>query len=270
MSDTTTLAKTHQPLHQPIERSCPGTIQPGSGTFLVFLMLFLLLFPGPAAATGATAGNESPLSLITSLQKKYRTVSSLQFDFHQVTHSSGRERAGQGNAVFLRPQQVASSRNQDLPGAVIRWNYTAPVPQVILNDGRELSIYNIKERQLIITPAKEVNADITYAFFAGTRDLLDDFTAMAPDPRFAFSLADRTLRSVRLVPKKPDAQVKTIQIWVDNDLLIHHLVIEDYFDSITELTFTNIRLNSVNIKDPAQLRRIIDLQLQPGTEIITR
>ena len=64
--------------------------------------------------------------------------------------------------------------------------------------------------------------------------------------------------------------MKSVQLWVDDKLLIHHLVIEDHFDSITELTFTNIRLDSVDVRDPDQVRRIVDLQLQPGTEIITR
>ncbi len=235
-----------------------------------FLLLVVLLVPVVPAGASGTAAETSPQQLVTLLQEKYRRVTSLCFDFSQVTRSSGRERPGRGNAVFLRPKHTGSQPNQDLPRAVIRWNYTAPERQVILNDGRELSIYSVNERQLIITPARELNADITYAFFAGTRDLLDDFEATSPDPRFHFSLADTPLRAVRLVPRKQDAQVKTVQLWVDDDLLIHRLVIEDYFDSITELTFTNIRLNSVDLDDPDQVRRIVDLQLQPGTEIITR
>ncbi len=241
----------------------PGPVM----AFLQLLLIMALLFPARAAEP--EADTQTPRQLVTSLQEKYRRVTSLRFDFTQVTRSGGRERRGRGYAVFLRPDRAAA-RDDSLPRAVMRWNYTAPDEQVILNDGHELSIYNARERQLIITPAREINADITYAFFAGTRDLLDDFEAAPPDPRLVFSMADRTLHAVRLVPRKPQAQVRYAQLWVDDDLLIHRLVMEDHFDSVTELTFTDIRLNTVNLDDPDQIRSIVDLQLQPGTEIITR
>ncbi len=264
----------HLKRQYPFRQAGPGILFPMRTcrpAALPLTLLLILLFPhlGRAAAPGPAAADNSPRQLVTRLQEKYRRVTSLSFDFTQVTRSSGRERHGRGNAVFLRPQ-AAGSDGGDLPRAVMRWNYTAPDRQVILNDGRELSIYNIGEQQLIVTPARELNNDITYAFFAGTRNLLDDFRAAPPDPRLVFSLADRSLQAVRLLPRKPQAQVKSVQLWVDDKLLIHHLVIEDHFDSITELTFTNIRLNNVDVHDPDQVRRIIDLQLQPGTEIITR
>ncbi len=267
MSDTKHLPKKQYPLCNSGEKK-PIPIARAAMTAL--LLVLLIAFPVLSAAAAAPVDSSTPKQLVTMLQDKYRLVTSLQFDFSQVTRSGGRERQGRGYAVFLRPKQTGNGQDDDLPAAVIRWNYTVPERQVILNDGKELSIYNVRERQLIITPARQLNADITYAFFAGTRNILDDFKAAAPDPRFAFSLADSPLRAVRLLPRTPDAQVKTVQLWVDDDLLIHRLVIEDYFDSITELTFTDIRLNSVDINDPEQVRRIVDLQLQPGTEIITR
>ncbi len=233
-------------------------------------LVLLFVFLAPAVAAGPPAGSSTPHQLVTRLQEKYRGVNSLRFNFSQVTRSGGRERRGRGNAIFLRPTANSRSRKSPLPRPVMRWNYTAPDRQVILNDGRELSIYNASERQLIITPARELNNDITYAFFAGTRDLLDDFKAAPPDARFVFSLADTSLRAVRLLPRKPDAQVRAVQIWVDDKLLIHRLVMEDYFDAITELTFTDIRINTINVNDPDQVRKVLDLHLQPGTEIITR
>ncbi|GEM_PF-260650 len=271
MSDSTIHLKRQYSSRQPRPGLPFRTTPRRAATLLLPLLLILLLpYPGRTASLEPAAADNSPRQLVTRLQEKYRRVTSLGFDFTQVTRGSGRERHGQGNAVFLRPRVTGSDSDKDLPRAVMRWNYTAPDRQVILNDGRELSIYNIGERQLIITPARELNNDITYAFFAGTRNLLDDFRAVPPDPRLVFSLADRPLQAVRLLPRKPQAQVKSVQLWVDDKLLIHHLVIEDHFDSITELTFTNIHLDSVDVHDPDQVRRIVDLQLQPGTEIITR
>ncbi|NOQ46370.1 MAG: hypothetical protein GQ559_06815, partial [Desulfobulbaceae bacterium] len=150
------------------------------------------------------------------------------------------------------------------------WNYTEPDKQVIINDGSQLSIYTKKDKQMLVIPADELNSDITYAFFAGHKNLLDDFKAEPPEKRFIFSTASSSLQSVQLVPRTPHPQVKSIHLWFDGSALIHHLIIEDHFDSVTELSFSNIVLNGIAANDPKQLQKILDLALPPGTEIITQ
>ena len=198
---------------------------------------------------------------VEKIQTIYRDLTSLSFDFNQATRTGGRERRGAGSAVFYRPNSK--------PG-VMRWNYTEPDTQIILNDGNKLSIYTKHDNQVIVTSAEELQSDITYAFFAGTRNLLDDFTAKPPGNRFTFSSGDQAMQAVQLVPRQPHAQVKALHLWFDKDFLIHRLIMEDHFDSLTELTFTNIKLNSLPANSPETLTDLLQLDLPPGTEVISQ
>ena len=223
----------------------------------VFLLCLLgLRLPEPCASTAPV-----PEQQVEIIQNIYRDLTSLSFDFSQLTRTGGRARQGAGMAVLFR----SSSK----PG-VMRWNYTEPDTQIILNDGSKLSIYTKHDNQVIITSAEELQSDITYAFFAGTRNLLDDFTARPPGDRFFFNSGDKNIHAVQLVPKEPHAQVKALHLWFDKDFLIRRLIMEDHFDSITELSFTNIKLNSLPVNSPDRLTDLLQLDLPPGTEVISQ
>jgi len=152
----------------------------------------------------------------------------------------------------------------------MRWNYTAPEPQVILNDGEKLSIYTQKDRQLVVTSAAELNGDISYAFFSGKRDVTDDFAPSPPTTDSSFSIPGVPLEVLRLTPRKPHPQIKALQIWFDKQYLIHHILLEDHFDSTTSLTLTNIQSNTIDGENNRQLQTILDLNLPPDTEIISQ
>jgi len=226
-------------------------------TPVVFLPLFIFLTCPPVFALSTIS---NPTEQVEKIQNLYQQLTSLCFDFSQITRSGSRNREGRGNAVFYRP-------GGNKPG-VMRWNYTAPDSQVILNDGKTLSIYTRNDRQVIITSAEELQSDITSAFFSGTRNLLDDFIPQPPDNRFVFRADKQKLQTVQLVPRKPHAQIKTIHLWFTDDFVIQHLILEDHFDSVTELTFSNIKLNSLPVHSAKTLRSIVQLDLPPDTEII--
>jgi len=228
---------------------------------IVFLILFCYpIFLSPTTGRTEISSEEQQL---TQLQEVYRHLASIQFDFIQLTRTGLRSRPGKGTAVFLRITDPGKS-------GIMRWNYTEPAPQVILNDGKNLSIYTQKDRQLIVTSAAELNNDITYAFFSGTRDLVDEFQATPPDTRYGFSLADTQLTALKLTPRRPHPQIKTVQLWFDDSFILHRLVLEDHFDSITELTFTNIQINTINGEDQKQIQALLELNLPADTEIISQ
>ena len=229
------------------------------------LLLLLLAVPRLHAES-------SPESQARNLQHLYASLTSLTFDFQQVTRTGGRERTGQGNAVFYKPMATAADSKpaeSDLPRSVMRWNYAEPDQQVLINDGKTLSIYTAKDKQMIKTPAKELESDITYAFFAGTRNLLDDFIAEAPAEEVLSSRVGAQ-QSLVLVPRTPHNQIKSVQIWFDERGIIQRLLLTDHFDAETELRFSGIVLNSLPPGDPQELTRIITFQPPPDTEIITR
>ena len=75
---------------------------------------------------------------------------------------------------------------------------------------------------------------------------------------------------MQLVPITPQSQVKALHIWYSPDLYIHKLIIQDHFDSTTELVFTNIRSNTLDIHSPDTVAEITRLDLPPGTEVISQ
>lgn len=224
----------------------------------VVLVGFGLLFAaGPApAATGQE-------QRVVQLQKKYQQLRSLEFDFAQSTRTGGRVKQGTGNAVFSRTAGVPAGTG---PG-IMRWNYTAPTAQTILNDGKTLSIYTPQDKQLIVSPAQEMESDITYAIFTGTRNLLDEFAAAPADAHFLLNDPPTGLEALLLTPRQPHPQVKRVQLWLNRDLTIHRLLMEDHFGALTELTFTRIRINTLP-QGEAQVHELLKLDLAPGTETI--
>lgn len=232
--------------------------------------LFASLLPGTHAY--ADPEQQAPEAQALVLQNNYKSLTSLIFDFDQVTRTGTRERPGEGHAMFYRyhpPTEENAKNETPALQSVMRWDYTEPDPQIIVSDGETLSIYTEKDKQLIRTPAKELEADITYAFFAGTRNLLDDFVAETPKTMFEFS-TDRELQTLLLVPRQPHNQIRDVQMWFDGEGIIHHLRIRDHFDSVTELNFENILVNSLPPGDKEKMETIITFPIPPGTEIISR
>ena len=236
---------------------------------IVLAWVVLILFFSQHKA----AAQDSPEQQAAKLQDHYSALVSLSFDFSQVTHTGGRERHGRGNALFFKPKNphadTATEGKPSKSNSFMRWNYTDPDPQVIVSDGKTLSVYTKNDRQMIITSADELESDITYAFFSGTGNLLDDFQVLPPDDRFVYS-APEQLEVIRLVPRQPHNQIKTVQLWFDRNLLIHHLIIEDPFESVTALTFTNIRVNSPALNNERKIKKKFSFSPPPGTEIISR
>lgn len=230
------------------------------------LLLVFLLLAGHAAVAARTAA-ASPAELIAGVQQRYGQLHSLEFDFAQVTLTGGRTREGRGQAVFYRPGRATGAAKEE-HGGVIRWNYAEPSEQTIVNDGREVSIYTPRDKQLLVTPASEMEADVTYSMFTGARGLLDEFEAGQADPLFLLTPSQAGTTAVQLTPRRPQTQVKRIQLWLDHSQGIQRILMEDHFGALTELTFTNIRFNGLRPNDADKAQALRRLDLAPGTETI--
>ena len=213
---------------------------------------------------GASLSNSE--ERVMRLQKKYQQLRSLEFDFSQTTLSSGRVKQGAGNAIFLRP--TVSGGSNPLPQGVMRWNYTSPTPQTIVNDGKTLSIYTPQDKQMIISPAQDMEADITYAIFTGTKNLHDEFQVGSGDASFLLNDPPAGLASALLTPRQPHPQIKRVQLWFTTELALHRLLMEDHFGTMTELTFSSIRFNAQRQGDQQQVQALLNIDIAPGTEII--
>lgn len=229
---------------------------------LPWLLCLLTLACWTTAASAAPAPNVQQ-QLVAAVQTTYQRLHSLQCSFVQLTSTEGRIREGRGQATFYRTQE-GGNRGQ----GIMRWNYEQPTPQVILNNGRELSILTPQDRQLLITAASDLESDITYALFTGAKRLDEEFTISPPDPLFVMSAPPENLEGLLLTPRQPHQQIKRVQIWLDKRHILHNLLLEDHFGVLTELRFQDVRLNALPANNAAQEQQLLDLDIPPGTEII--
>lgn len=228
----------------------------------LILTILMLYFASPVAA----ASPPTPEQQVTQLQKQYQQLHSLEFNFSQTTQNSGRIKQGTGNAVFYRLTDTSSPASTKQ--GIMRWNYTGALEQTIINDGTTLSIYTPKDKQLIISPAHDLETDITYAIFTGTKKLVDEFIAAQGDASFLLNEPPKDLESVLLTPRQPHPQIKRVQLWFTSSLIIDRLLMEDHFGAMTELKFTNIRLNALQRGNRQKVQLLLQLNTAPGTEII--
>lgn len=233
--------------------------------FFISNLFLLFLFFVVSVNAGSTHRYETETDIygqhLSGLQQAYSELSSITFSFAQVTRSGTRSRSGQGDALFVRlpdPDRIG----------IMRWNYTYPDVQIILNDGEELSIYTERDNQLIITPAAMFNNDITFGLFAGDKSINDDFIAGPPEEWHMLYFYGVALTSISLIPSEPHPQIKFMQVWFDEKYLIRYLVLIDHFESITELAFFGNAINTIDVNNMQEMEKILFLDIPEDTEII--
>lgn len=191
--------------------------------FLLMGLMFLAVLPDPGRC-----GDLTPLELAQKLQSRYEETKTMAADFKQSTSvpMSTRKRLGAGRVVISKPGRI-------------RWDYLTPERQILISDGKKVSMYVANSAQMIVQPVSQyVNSDVTYAFFAGTGNIVRDFKVMAPERQ-----GDASLKAVKLVPKSAHPQVDYLHIWMDGNFMVRRLEIVDHFGSITDLSFSNISRN---------------------------
>lgn len=215
------------------------------------LLFSLLLIFTPLLWAGNLQAAPTPTAIAARLQQQYEEAKSFFADFKQTTTlqmGSRRTRRGAGTVVIQRPGEM-------------RWDYTTPEPQVIICDGKTITIYLPKAKQLMVGDAREyLQSDVTYAFFTGTGNIVRDFKVSAPEDGHI-----ETAKGYRitLTPRKTNPHVAKLTVTVaKKSFLIKELLITDHFGSITKMTFSHLRLNK---QFPADFFRITP---PPGTEII--
>lgn len=210
---------------------------------LLLLVMAMLLWCPVCDATAAP----SPEEVARKLQQTYEKTASFQADFTQTTslQQSRRQREGEGTMVIAKP-------------GLMRWDYRKPDRQVFICDGTTMSMYFAKAAQMMVIPAREyLQSDVTYAFFVGTGDILRDF-----EPKFPKADYGGESPTLQLFPRSEHGQVEHLDVWLDDRSLVRRLKIVDHFGSVTELNFTNIRLNQ-----PVD-REVFKFTPPAGTEIV--
>jgi outer membrane lipoprotein carrier protein len=222
-----------------------------------FILLFILsIAPQLAHATDKL---EYPEDIAARLQSRYDNIRSLSFQFHQDVKGemSGRPRQGDGHAIFFKHD--AESR--------MRWDYTKPDMQVLVSDGKTFSMYFSELHQMIVSPASNLDSDLTYSFFTGQGNLKTDFFIRPPDEDTNTG-TDSETKIIKLIPKTPQSQVQDIHVWVSKDSLIKRLKIRDHVGTITILDFNDIKVNIFQGQSLDYIKELFTFAPPQGTEII--
>jgi len=192
----------------------------------VFLLGVLMLL-----AVQAKAQTMAALEVAQKLQNTYEKAANLAADFNQTTTTkfSSRVRQGSGTMVFSKPGRM-------------RWDYLTPEYQVLISDGETISMYFEKNNQMIVSNAKDyLQSDVTYSFFAGSGNILKDFDVNEPD---SFMQTENSYL-IKMTPKSLHPHVSSLHVWVSRDtFLIMHMQIIDHFDTVTDLYFDNIQIDT--------------------------
>ncbi len=226
----------------------------------IALSLLLLAVAWHGSAQGQEAAPETPGAVAARLQQRYDAMHSLSFSFTQSTEGemAGRPRRGSGHAVFLKGGETRR----------MRWDYDSPGRQVLVSDGETFSMYFEDLRQMIVSPAKAIEEDMTYSFFTGSGQLTENFAILGPNRNTVEGEETAGLRIIQLVPKAADSQVQDIHLWISEDSLIRRIEIRDQFDTLTILTFSDIREAPLAGENAAALAALFSFSPPEGTEII--
>jgi outer membrane lipoprotein carrier protein len=222
----------------------------------ILLLIWLLL---PVFNSGAASNIEYPEDIAGRLQARYDKITSLTFNFTQNSSGdmTGRPRKGSGRASFVK-----------LDGKrYMRWDYAIPDKQVLVSDGELFSMYFAELRQMIISPAETLEADLTYSFFTGRGTLKNDFYIRPADEEFQGDNNDE-FQVIKLIPKTAQSQVQDIHLWVTPDSLIRRISIRDHFDTLTILNLSDIEIDGLAGKEPRELLSFFSFVPPEGTEII--
>lgn len=217
-------------------------------SFILFVSFLLL--PGQVASQAL-----DELEVAHKLQKTYEKAASLVADFNQTTTMkfSSRVRHGAGTMVFSKPGRM-------------RWDYLRPEYQVLISDGETISMYFEKSRQMIVSNAKDyLQSDVTYSFFTGSGNILRDFEVSKAD----IINKEKSSFLIKLTPKSSHPHVSSIHAWVNHKtFLITRLQIIDHFETVTDLFFENISIDSDYYDNADINEELFFFMPPPGTEIV--
>ncbi len=212
----------------------------------ITIWLVLLL---PVSAFGAM----SPHDIASRLQQEYLKTRTMRADFKQVAISaSGRhKREGAGFLRLAKPN-------------LMRWDYTSPTAQVLVSDGKFISMYFAAEKQMInIAASRYLSSDVTYSFFTGKGNILRDFVVSAPRAEDKELMAGTY--EIEIVPRRDNSQIDHIDLWVDqHSFILKRLRMTDKFGSHTDITFSNVQRN-IKIRPD-----VFKYSPPAGTEIIRK
>jgi len=205
---------------------------------IVVALLALIVAPALHKTAYAQAVDEAVLAV----EKHYQELSDLFAKTTQknVLMSINKTQSFEGSLWIKKPGKL-------------RLEYTNG--QLILIDGKAALFYSKKSEQVIKTTFSDFqHMNIPVAFLLGAAHIRNDFDVRQPDPK--------TPRVLELLPRKPGAVMKKLNIRTDDTGRITGMTIFDKSGNRTEIVFTDVK-EGTGVED-----KIFEFKAPKGTEVI--
>jgi len=206
-------------------------------------VLFLLAAPAPAVEKTMTADVKA---LVDRMQGFYERTHDFTADFEQeyLYRTFNRTVVSTGTVAFQKP-------------AKMRWEYLTPSKRTFVLSGER--IYALDPEAQTLTkgalPTSQLSASVTFLW--GKGKLGDEFDISKTECKECSG----TL--LTLVPKKPDARFREVQLEIDpKSAQVRRSIVIDPDGSRNAITFSALKTNVALPKDTFQITP------PPGTQII--
>jgi outer membrane lipoprotein carrier protein len=182
--------------------------------------------------------------LVKRLETRNREVRDLTARFTQTYRSGalGRTLVERGTLAIKRPGRML-------------WEYEAPEKKTFVSDGKRFYFYVPADRQVIVRE-QAGERGVAVALLSGQSDLLAQFEAAIETD------AGDGLDRVRLTPRSPDPEVRSVVLELDTQLRLHAISIEDAQGNTSRFRFEALR---ENLGLP---NRMFRFELPEGVEVI--
>lgn len=204
-----------------------------------FLLAGIFLSAGTALAL-------NPEEAIEAVQKRYDATTSLKANFIQKSFLKvmGQSQIAKGKVLIKKPGQM-------------KWDYTAPDPQLLISDKDYLWLYLPEDKQATRMKIESVYSSNTPALFlAGKGKLTQSFNV-------GQVIENETALKITLFPKEAEQNVDHLVLFADKkNFQILGSSVYDKLGNHTEMRFTDIEVNP-SLKDNLFL-----FKAPPGVEII--
>ncbi len=189
--------------------------------------------------------NESK-NVINAIQKRYDATQTFKADFIQKSFLKvmGQTQTAKGKVIIKKPGRM-------------KWDYTAPDPQILISDAKALWLYLPEERQVTKMQIESIYSSNTPALFLAGKGKLTE----------AFNIGKVTHNKesiqVELIPKESNDNIDRMTIFADNSS--YQIIGSRVYDKLgnqTEMIFTNIMIN------PDTPDETFRFQVPPGVELI--
>ncbi len=184
-------------------------------------------------------------SIIAGVQKTYENISDMKASFVQETTS----------ATFKDTQKSEGIVYFKKPG-MMRWEYSNPNKDVIVNNGETIWVYQPDLGQVMVNKFDRESSLLSKHFLSGMGNVKNDFDVKnGEETPFTYTLI--------LIPKIPQPNIRKVHLAIDKKTsMINKTVSFDQFGNAASVRFIDVKTNTPLPKS------IFNFEIPQGVKVV--